>query len=155
MDKKEKLQQLLKRKERADALPAQGKLKWKDEIIKLEKELQALKQELEEDMKVQQVQQLTEEESMILDLLALNKTAIQYLYEKFINSNNDIIEEFIDGMIAAIYDYLQTKDKEELIKAKTLNDVLLDTIYQNCRSKEAGKYKQLGFEETKEQTPWR
>ncbi|AOY74709.1 hypothetical protein [Clostridium formicaceticum] len=154
MDKKEKLQQLLKRKERADVLPSQVKLKWKDEIIKLEKEIHRLKQELEKGQKTQGIQGITEEESILLSLLALDKTAIQYLYEKFIDDNSSIIEEFIEGMITAIYDYFHTKNKEELIKAKAFNDVLLETVYKNCKGKEVEEYKQMGFVEVKEPTPW-
>ncbi|SDL09416.1 hypothetical protein [Natronincola ferrireducens] len=154
MDKKEKLQQLLRRKERADTLPAQTKIKWKDEIIKLEKKIKALKEELEEEGKLQQAKQMTEGESMVLDLLALNSTATLYLYESFVDINNSIIEEFMEEMLAAIYDYFETKDKEALNKAKTLNHVLLDTIYQNCKRKEVGEHKQLGFKETKEKSHW-
>ncbi|MCC5910043.1 MAG: hypothetical protein JJT76_06360 [Clostridiaceae bacterium] len=154
MDKKEKLQQLLKRKEKADSLTTQEKLRWKDAIIQLEQEIKDLRQEIKQES-------MTEEEAMILNLFALNKTAIQYLYEKLMGEGSNIIEEFIDEITASVYDYFQTKEREHLEKAKLVQDTLLESLYQNYKGKiEKEKemqidedFQQLGFQETKEFTP--
>jgi len=147
MGKEEKLKFLLERKEKADRLPPKEKLKWKSEIIKIEQEIKALKLELERE-------QLTEAEKIILDIFSLNKAAVLYLYKSFIDENPTVIEEFIDEILAGIYDYFKRKDIEDLKKSKAVTNVLLDTIYQNHKEKINEGKKQLEFIKTNESTPW-
>ncbi|ABW18840.1 hypothetical protein [Alkaliphilus oremlandii] len=147
MGKEEKLKLLLKRKEKADGLTPKEKLRWKNEIIKIEQEIKALKLELERE-------QLTEEEKIILDIFSLNKAAALYLYESYIAENTAVIEEFINEILAGIYDYFKTNDIEHLEKSKAVTNVLLDTIYQNHIEKINEGNKQLEFIKTNEPTPW-
>lgn len=147
MDINERLNVLLMRKEKADSLSPKEKLRWKNEIIKVEQEIKTLKLELERE-------KLTEEEKIILDIFSLNKAAVQYLYESHISQNAAVIEEFIDEILSGIYDYFKTKDLEHLEKSKAITNVLLDTTYQNHKEKTNEHNKQLEFTKTNEPTPW-